>query len=64
VTINNFVPTGAIVDSIIPAFVTDLSTTLQQQMAEQILLFRNFGIGYDSEGTLAITNYTPGSVGT
>ena len=61
VTINNFVPTGAIVDSIIPAFVTDLSTTLQQQMAEQILLFRNFGIGYDSEGTLAITNYTPGS---
>jgi hypothetical protein len=61
VTINNFVPTGAIVDSIIPAFVTDLSTTLQQQMAEQILLFRNFGIGYDSEGTLPITNYTPGS---
>jgi len=61
VTINNFVPTGAIVDSIIPAFVTDLSTTLQQQMAEQILLFRNFGIGYDSEGTLAITNYTPGT---
>jgi hypothetical protein len=61
VTINNFVPTGAIVDSIIPAFVSDLSTTLQQQMAEQILLFRNFGIGYDSEGTLAITNYTPGS---
>jgi len=61
VTINNFVPTGAIVDSIIPAFVTDLSTTLQQQMADQILLFRNFGIGYDSEGTLAITNYTPGS---
>jgi len=61
VTINNFVPTGAIVDSIIPAFVTDLSTTLQQQMAEQILLFRNFGIGYDSEGTLAVTNYTPGS---
>ena len=61
VTINNFVPTGAIVDSIIPAFVTDLSTTLQQQMAEQILLFRNFGLGYDSEGTLAITNYTPGS---
>jgi hypothetical protein len=61
VTINNFVPTGAIVDSIIPVFVTDLSTTLQQQMAEQILLFRNFGIGYDSEGTLAVTNYTPGS---
>jgi len=61
VTINNFVPTGAIVDSIIPAFVTNLSTTLQQQMADQILLFRNFGIGYDSEGTLAVTNYTPGS---
>ena len=57
VTLNNFVPTGAIVDSIIPVFLTDLSTTVQQQMAEQILLFRNFGIGYDNDGTV------PGSGG-
>ena len=52
ITINNFVPTGAIVDTIIPAFITDLPTVLQVQMADQILLLRNFGLGYDSEGTI------------
>ena len=59
VTINNFVPTGAIIDTIIPLFVTDLSTSVQQQMTQQILLNREFGLGYDNDGTLAITNYTP-----
>ena len=58
VTINNFVPTGAIVDSIIPLFVTDLPLTLEQAMAEQILLNRNFGIGYDNDGTITGTPYT------
>ena len=48
VTLNNFVPTGAVVDSIIPVFITDLPLTLEQQMGEQIELFRNFGIGYAS----------------
>jgi hypothetical protein len=38
VTINNFVPTGAIVDTIIPLFVTDLPLSFEQSMAEQILL--------------------------
>jgi hypothetical protein len=33
VTINNFVPSGAIVDTIIPLFVTDLPNTIEQQMA-------------------------------
>ena len=61
ITINNFVPTGAIVDTLIPLFVTDLPLDLEQAMAEQILLYRNFGIGYDSNGSLPITNYTPGS---
>jgi hypothetical protein len=58
VTINNFVPTGAIVDTIIPAFITDLPTVLQVQMADQILLLRNFGLGYDSEGTITGTAAT------
>jgi hypothetical protein len=61
ITLNNFVPTGAIIDTLIPLFVTDLPLDLEQAMAEQILLYRNFGIGYDSNGSLAITNYTPGS---
>ena len=58
VTLNNFVPTGAIVDSIIPLFVTDLPLSLETAMAEQILLFRNFGIGYDNDGTITGTPYT------
>jgi len=46
VTINNFVPTGAVVNNIIPLFTTDLPVSLEQQMAEQIELFRDFGLGY------------------
>jgi hypothetical protein len=58
VTINNFVPTGAIVDTIIPLFVTDLPNALEQSMAEQMLLFRNFGLGYDNNGSITGTPYT------
>jgi len=58
ITLNNFVPTGAIVDTIIPLFVTDLPLSLEQAMAEQILLYRNFGIGYDNDGTITGTPYT------
>jgi hypothetical protein len=48
VTINNFVPTGAIVDSIIPVFITDLPLALEQEMGDQIELNRNFGLGYNN----------------
>ena len=58
VTINNFVPTGAIVDTIIPLFVTDLPTSIEQAMTEQILLNRNFGLGYDSNGDITGNPYT------
>jgi hypothetical protein len=58
VTINNFVPTGAIVDTIIPLFVTDLPNSVEQAMTEQILLNRNFGLGYDSNGDITGTPYT------
>jgi hypothetical protein len=58
VTINNFVPTGAIVDTVIPLFVTDLPLTVEQQIAEQIVLFRNFGLGYDNDGSVTGTPYT------
>jgi len=58
VTLNNYVPTGAIVDTIIPLFVTDLPLELEQAMAEQILLYRNFGIGYDNDGTITGTPYS------
>ena len=58
VTLNNFVPTGAIVDTIVPLFVSDLPVGIEQQMAEQITLFRNFGLGYDSDGSVTGTPYS------
>ena len=48
VTLNNFVPTGAVASQVIPLFVTDLPNTLQQQIVDQITLNRNFGLGYDN----------------
>lgn len=48
VTINNFVPTGAVVSEIIPLFVTDLPVSVEQQMGDQIELFRDFGLGYNN----------------
>jgi hypothetical protein len=55
VALNNFVPTGAVVDSIIPVFLTDLSTTIREEITQQILLYRNFGLGYDNNGTITGT---------
>jgi len=58
VTVNNFVPTGAIIDTIIPLFITDLSNSIQQQMTQQILLNRQFGLGYDNDGSVTGSPYT------
>ena len=55
VALNNFVPTGAVVDSIIPVFLTDLSTTIREEITQQILLYRNFGLGYDNNGLITGT---------
>ena len=55
ITLNNFVPTGAIVDTIIPVFLSDLPISIQQQMQQQFLLLRNFGLGYDSNGSITGT---------
>lgn len=52
VILNNYVPTGAIGSEVIPIFITDLPTAFEQSMIEQIRLNRNFGIGYDSLGTI------------
>lgn len=48
VTLNNFVPTGAICDEVIPLFVTELPTAIRQSALDQIGLYRNFGLGYDN----------------
>jgi hypothetical protein len=52
VAINNYVPTGAIPVQVIPIFITELPTSFQSSMADQIRLKRNFGLGYDSLGTI------------
>jgi hypothetical protein len=55
VALNNYIPTGAVATEVIPIFVTDLPTTFEQSMAEQIRLNRDFGIGYDSIGSITGT---------
>lgn len=52
VVLNNYIPTGAVATQVIPIFITDLPVSFEKQMAEQILLNRNFGIGYDSLGDI------------
>jgi hypothetical protein len=48
IVLNNFVPTGAIPEEVIPVFKTALPTSLKQNIIEQIQLFRNFGLGYNN----------------
>jgi hypothetical protein len=48
VVLNTHVPTGAIPLVVIPLFVTDLGTTLEQQIINQIYLNQNFGLGYNN----------------
>ena len=48
VTLNNYVPTGAIATQVIPLFVTDLNSTIRQSILDQISLNRNFGLGYNN----------------
>jgi hypothetical protein len=48
VVLNNFVPTGAIPVQVIPVFTTDIPTSLQQSVVEQIALNQNFGLGYNN----------------
>jgi len=48
VVLNTYVPTGAIPVKVIPLFVTDIPTSIQQSVVEQIYLNQNFGLGYNN----------------
>ena len=48
VILNNFIPTGAIPVQVIPLLITDIPSSLESSIADQILLYRNFGLGYDN----------------
>ena len=55
VVLNNYIPTGAIPTQVIPRFVTDLPSTFEQQIMDQMELYRDFGIGYDNTGNITGT---------
>ena len=46
VVLNNFVPSGAVPVEVIPVLLTDLPTSLENSIVDQIVLNRNFGLGY------------------
>ena len=48
ITLNNYIPMGAVCTQVIPVFVTEFPTDLRQSMAAQINLYRNFGLGYNN----------------
>lgn len=58
VVLNTYVPSGAIPVQVIPLLSTTFSTTLKNSIVNQIYLKQNFGIGYDSTGTITGTPYT------
>ena len=48
VILNNFIPTGAIPVQVIPLLITDIPSSLESSIADQVVLYRNFGLGYDN----------------
>jgi hypothetical protein len=48
VVLNNFIPTGAIPVQVIPLLITDIPSSLESSIADQVVLYRNFGLGYDN----------------
>jgi hypothetical protein len=48
VALNNYIPTGAVPTQVIPLFLTELPSSLVQQVIELIRLYRNFGLGYNN----------------
>jgi hypothetical protein len=58
VVLNTYVPTGAIANQVIPLFINQFSTSVKQTIYNQIYLNANFGLGYDSTGSITGTPYT------
>jgi len=48
VILNNFVPSGAVPVEVIPVLVTNLTNSLENSILEQLVLNRNFGLGYNN----------------
>lgn len=48
IVLNNFIPSEAVPVEVIPVLVTDLPNSLETSMFDQIVLNRNFGLGYNN----------------
>ena len=48
VTLNDLVPSTAVLSEIIAKFDTTLTTTVQDAILDQVVLYNNFGLGYDT----------------
>jgi hypothetical protein len=51
VVLDTFVPTGAIGDIVIPNYAADIPNSVIDQVVQQVILNRNFGLGYDNTTT-------------
>ena len=49
VTLNNIVPNGSIINSIIPNLTTTFSTTLEADLLDRIEAYEEFGLRYDTD---------------
>jgi hypothetical protein len=49
VTLNDLVPANAIIDSVFPVFVTNLTSAFKAQLIDKIKNYEDFGIRYDEE---------------
>jgi hypothetical protein len=49
VTLNELVPSNAVLSEIVAEFATTLTTTVQNTILDQVALYNNFGLGYDTD---------------
>jgi len=66
VTLNNIVPDGSVINSIIPNFTTSLSATLEADLIDRIEAYEEFGLRYDVDSetwkVITSTNLSTSSV--
>jgi hypothetical protein len=57
-TLSQVIPTGAVMESLIPKFVNDWSTSLVTSMSNKILANKNFGVRYNIQATGVVPDTT------
>jgi len=49
IVVTDFIPTDAQITEIIPTFIDSISTTLETSIIDNIVAYKNFGLGYNKE---------------